>query len=325
MPSNNCENISPATVISPATATTNESIFSQPSRSRRSTNEAYRSKKIAEANARQIQNRISYFKREESKIWRDLEEVRRQTGKIDDGRSRQSEKKQADSAIMAQREHSYYQKRLSAAEQKNRRDSLRRIQQNEIRKSKEEYGHKRRIESQTMLQQKQVFCQQNRLRNSERAMMVQRAQLDAKMRLNQNKQERLAELHRENEISRCNAEKELENFEKIIPQLEEEEMLCLQRLQNSRIVTQNVLAELEASLGRKSSVSSMLRLQCKNQRNSFAPPDRETHSIAEEADGPLNLDLKRDYTDEALRAPLPGPNAHAKNYAGVAELREATK
>jgi len=316
MPSNHVvETISPATVTSPGTTTT-ESIFSQPSRSRRSTNDAHRSKKVAEANARQIQNRISYFKREEAKIWRDLEEVRRQTGKIEDGRSRATEKKQADSSIMQQREHTYYQKRLSAAEQKNRRDSVRRLQQNDLRRSKEEYGHERRMESQTMLQQKRMFCQQNRLRNSERAMMVQRAQLDAKMRLNQDKQERLAGLRRENDISRYHAEKDLENIEKLIPQLEEEEMLCLQRLQNSRIVTQNVLAELEASLGRKSSVSSMLRLQGKAQRNTFMPPDRETHSIAEESS---TLELKREYNDE-LAAIDAGQSADRENYTGGAEL-----
>ena len=41
--------------------------------------------------------------------------------------------------------------------------------------------------------------------------------------------------------------------------LEEEEMRCLQRLQNSRMVTQSVLQELETSLGVANPVTALLK------------------------------------------------------------------
>eukprot|EP00397_Hematodinium_sp_SG-2012_P034937 GEMP01037521.1.p1 GENE.GEMP01037521.1~~GEMP01037521.1.p1 ORF type:complete len:308 (+),score=73.89 GEMP01037521.1:68-991(+) len=267
-------------VMSPGTQSTlSRASYSGP---HRSTNDAMRSKKLVESNARTLQNRIAYFKREEEKIWRDLEEVRRQTGKIEEGRTRATEKKLADHAILKQREHSYYQKRLSAAEQKNFRDATSRQQQNEVTSFKKACGVGRRLEAQEMMQQKRMSHDQTRLRNSQRAMLVQRAQLDAKMRINHERQERLSSMREETVKARISATKEVESIEAIIPQLEQEEMACLQRLQNSRIVTQNVLQELEASLGHKTSVSSVMRLRGTTLRNSFLPPERSMVSIAQQ-------------------------------------------
>ena len=45
----------------------------------------------------------------------------------------------------------------------------------------------------------------------------------------------------------------------IIPSLEVEESQCIERLHNSRRVTQSVLEELESSLGSRSSLTSLLR------------------------------------------------------------------
>ena len=44
--------------------------------------QANRAKKAIERNRKAIENRIRYFQKEEEKIWRDLEEVRRQVGHI---------------------------------------------------------------------------------------------------------------------------------------------------------------------------------------------------------------------------------------------------
>lgn len=44
--------------------------------------QASRAKKAVQSNVKAIENRIRYFQREEAKIWRDLEEVRRQAGPV---------------------------------------------------------------------------------------------------------------------------------------------------------------------------------------------------------------------------------------------------
>merc|ERR1719299_260365 len=80
-----------------------------------SVHEAARVKKAAASNARAIENRIKFFQREEEKIWRDLEEVRRQAATIEEGRSRTLEKKLADRVITQQREASLRQNRTKAA------------------------------------------------------------------------------------------------------------------------------------------------------------------------------------------------------------------
>ena len=66
-------------------------------------------------------------------------------------------------------------------------------------------------------------------------------------------------MRRQQELSRNQQEEEANFIENQIPALEEEEMRCLQRLQNSRVVTQSVLQELESSLGTRNPVTSMLR------------------------------------------------------------------
>merc|ERR1719409_1503537 len=76
-----------------------------------SLHEANRVKKAAESNARAIENRIKFFQREEEKIWRDLEEVRRQAATIEEGRSRTLEKKLADRTIQQARQLALEQNR----------------------------------------------------------------------------------------------------------------------------------------------------------------------------------------------------------------------
>merc|ERR1719482_926002 len=106
---------------------------------------------------------------------------------------------------------------------------------------------------------------QQRLRNSERAVAIQRDQLEAQLKVNQERSERLAKLRQEQEEARVTAELEVEDVESRLPQLEAEEMACLQRLQNSRIVAQSVLEELETSLGPASSVTNLLRQKQRQQ------------------------------------------------------------
>lgn len=216
-------------------------------------------KKAFHANAKAIQNRISYFKREEEKIWRDLEEVRRQAAKIEDGRARAMEKRMALKQIGAIKESAANANRLRAAHQKANMDALKKEQDFEGQREKKDICQKRKQESAEMLRHKKMLDAQVRLRNSERAVAVQRQQLEAKLKVNHQRAERLEEIRAQQADQRRDAQDQVAYVEQTLPMLEAEELLCVQRLQNSRIVTQSVLQELEQSLGARSPVTSLLR------------------------------------------------------------------
>lgn len=216
-------------------------------------------KKAYQMNAKAIENRISYFKREEEKIWKDLEEVRRQAAKIEDGRGRSMEKKLAAKAIAQQKDASVHGNLLRAAQQKATSEAVRIENSYEAEKRKKLQWQKRRQEAAELLQGKKMMEMQSRLRNSERAVAVQRQQLEAKLNMNQLRAQKLSNIREQQERNRQNAEIAVMKVEQQLPMLEAEELLCVQRLQNSRIVTQSVLQELEQSLGATSPVASLLR------------------------------------------------------------------
>lgn len=240
-------------------------------------------KKAFASNAKAIENRIAYFKREEEKIWKDLEEVRRQASKIEDGRSRIIEKRIADESISSMQEQHKHTNSLRARDQKARGESARAMQAHELTRQKKVAGMARRQEAAEMLRHKRMMDAQHRLRNSERAVAVQRQQLEAKLKANQQRANRLAHIREEQESSRRDAETSVRHVEERLPMLEAEELLCVQRLTNSRIVTQSVLRELEQSLGARSPVASLLR--SKTQQRSIPERPMQDLSASFEADG----------------------------------------
>merc|ERR550537_1157107 len=106
-------------------------------------------------------------------------------------------------------------------------------------------------------------------------------------------------MREQQEQHRLLAENEVAEAESKLPDLEAQEMVCLQRLQNSRIVTQSVLEELESSLGAKSSVTTLLRQKQRGQEHLDASACPLNKSLDEEDD---NEPLK----DSPLAAPLRG-------------------
>lgn len=221
--------------------------------------EANRVKKAVDQNVKAIENRIRFFQREEEKIWKDLEEVRRQASMIEDGRSRIVEKKLADAAITQAKEVQTQANRQRAAATRQAVVEQRRQHQFIQTQAKQMAGQEQRRISQEILRQKRMQEAQTKLTNSEKAVAIQRTQLEARLRVNQERAEKLERVRAEQEAERLSAEKEVQAASARLPDLEAEEMMCLQRLQNSRIVTQSVLEELESSLGSKSSVTSLLR------------------------------------------------------------------
>jgi phage-related minor tail protein len=220
--------------------------------------EANRMKKEVERNVRAIENRIRFFEREEEKIWRDLEEVKRQAATIEDGRSRTLEKKLADRSIAQAKAMAVTQNRARATVQKEQAERAR----NQLQKSqiaqKAAAGDLQRKQRQDILQQKRMNEAQIRLQNSEKAVAIERQKNEARRRVLQARERKLEEMRTAQEVARLQAEHEVSAVEDLLPALEAKEMVCLQRLQNSRIVTQSVLEELESSLGSRNTVTQML-------------------------------------------------------------------
>merc|ERR1711920_361595 len=109
------------------------------------------------------------------------------------------------------------------------------------------------------MQQKKRQEDLQRIQNAERATAIQREKIDARLRSDQERSLKLERMREQLENERCLAEAEVQEAESRLPELEAQEMLCLQRLQNSKMVTQSVLEELETSLGRQSSMTALLR------------------------------------------------------------------
>lgn len=251
--------------------------------------EANRLKKVADRNRKAIENRIRFFQKEEEKIWRDLEAVRRQAATIEEGRSRIIEKKLADRAIQQEKELIIQQNRARASQNKCVVADLRQQQQFEVMRERQLLATQQRETSQAVLRQKRQVELEERRRNAERAALIQIAQKDARMRASQERALRLERFRELQEYERQQAEQEVLEAELAIPELEEQEMVCLQRLQNSRIITQSVLEELESRLGSRSSVTTLLRSKQRGQEHldatmsNFLMPQQEEHpSLVEE-------------------------------------------
>jgi len=227
--------------------------------------EANRAKKAIERNRKAIENRIRYFQKEEEKIWRDLEEVRRQAATIEEGRSRTIEKKLADRAIQQERDLTLQHNRVKASQNRVSVSDYRKRQQFESMREKQLAAQAQRETSQAILHQKRQLDLEMRKANSERAAMIQIAQKEARSRASQGRSLRLERMREFQEYERQQAEQEVLEAEATLPDLEEQEMICLQRLQNSRIVTQSVLEELETRLGTQSSVATLLRSKQRSQ------------------------------------------------------------
>jgi hypothetical protein len=230
-----------------------------------SVHEANRVKKAVESNVKAIENRIRFFQREEEKIWRDLEEVRRQAATIEEGRSRTLEKKLADQTVQRARALALEQNRIRAQGQKASNLEQRKRNQGTQMREKQIQGQEQRRISQDITRQKKMNDAQVRLQNSERAVAIQRQQLEARLKVNQERAVKLERLRQDQDVDRQQAEYEVQEVESRLPALEAEELVCLQRLQNSRIVTQSVLEELESSLGARSSVTNLLRQKQRQQ------------------------------------------------------------
>mmetsp|Transcript_5558 Transcript_5558/g.12226 ORF Transcript_5558/g.12226 Transcript_5558/m.12226 type:complete len:281 (-) Transcript_5558:282-1124(-) len=257
--------------------------------------QALRAKKQAEIESRAIQNRIEYFKREEEKIWKDLDAVRRQANKIEDGRGRVTEKKMVGQMLQEAKVKTVVENRQKARLIREETESHKSQSAAELRRAKALAGEARKREAMEAAQKKRMVEAQERLRNTERAVAIQRAQLEAKLRTSKEQADRLASLREEHESEKRVAEDEVIAVESRLPELEREEQIWLQRLQNSRIVTQSVLDELETSLGTGTQVTSLLKTKPGSRLDVLCSPGKAPHPMEDTfEEEPLDVQEKAD-------------------------------
>lgn len=236
--------------------------------------QAVRAKKQAEVESQAIQNRIEYFKREEEKIWKDLDAVRRRATKIEDGRGRVSEKRMVGQMLHEARVQATADNRHRAKVIRDEIETQKTQSAAELRRAKAIAGETRKREALEAAHHKRMVEAQERLRNTERAVAIQRAQLEAKLRTSKEQADRLASLREEHEFEKRAAEDEVLAVESRLPDLEREEQIWLQRLQNSRIVTQSVLEELETSLSTGTPVASFLKTKPGSRLDALCSPSK---------------------------------------------------
>eukprot|EP00927_Polykrikos_kofoidii_P073433 TRINITY_DN69473_c0_g1_i1.p1 TRINITY_DN69473_c0_g1~~TRINITY_DN69473_c0_g1_i1.p1 ORF type:complete len:488 (+),score=108.10 TRINITY_DN69473_c0_g1_i1:53-1465(+) len=211
--------------------------------------ELRRAEKGYAQNVMTVQHRIDYFKREEERIWRGLEDVRRQAAKMEECRNRLREREAAENAVKQLKYRTLMENRIRAKGQ--REEIIRQRKQNtlETMQAKRYSSMQQKNESRELENRKRMGQVEQRRSNSERVISSQRDTIVAKLRSNQERSERLTRIREEQEYARLEAQRDAERVGGRLPDLEAQELACLQRLQNSRIVEQTVLQELEASLG----------------------------------------------------------------------------
>ncbi|CAE6973357.1 unnamed protein product [Symbiodinium natans] len=220
-------------------------------------------------NRKAIENRIRYFQKEEEKIWRDLEEVRRQAAAIEEGRSRTIEKKLADRAIQQERDLLLQQNRVRAAQNRVTVSDYRKQQQPEPKEPQNAKVRANRLTGPV---------RRVRIKAGEQQILPQPGNAGTDLHgthiwftASQERAARIERMREFQELERQQAEHEVMEAESTLPELEEQELICLQRLQNSRIVTQSVLEELETRLGSQSSVTTLLRSKQAEKWHRFGP------------------------------------------------------
>merc|ERR1712167_239917 len=103
-------------------------------------------------------------------------------------------------------------------------------------------------------------------------------------------------------------------------------MRCLQRLQNSRIVTQSVLSELESSLGKRNPVTCLLKSKAYRSQCILEESNYDLYNVNEDLEGEglennspgLDTDLQQSFQfNPASRGAVPSnyPNPNSMSQA----------
>ncbi|EER12986.1 conserved hypothetical protein [Perkinsus marinus ATCC 50983] len=208
-----------------------------------------------------VKARIAYFKREESKIWRNLDEVRRKAKKLEEGRELAEQKKQSLIQLERVRKRREAENSRRALEIKTSLDTIK--EQHLKNKActlaaKREATREARKERAEIIRMKHLEQAREVAAKSERAVAIHRASLEAKLQAKAEKEKKQRMVREEAQRKRAAVLARAQADKAELAALEEEEMRCLQRLQHSRMLSQASLQCLEAPQGQSSSLRTMM-------------------------------------------------------------------
>lgn len=199
-------------------------------------------------NIHTVESRIRYMQREEAQIWHELDEAQRQINIIEGGRSRQLDKRLSESAIRLEQDAIMEKNRARVLSSRDGAVEQRRRSQFETMRSKEIAGKQVRETSQDMIRKRKVEAEKAREKARERAAAIRKEQELGRQRIEVVRAKRMAQLVHQKQDMLQKAEEKALKEELLLEELEQREAAMLHRLQNSRLLGQSRLQEMEASL-----------------------------------------------------------------------------
>lgn len=284
---------------------------------------AQRQRKSVEAHAQAIKSRIDYMARAEDKVWREVEKTRRCAEVLEQGRASRRQSFVHQQTIDEQ-------KRQTLLENQERAEGRRCGRLTGLGNKSYEALSRRHMEA---LQQKADSCRllmtvrQQALdahqRKSVQVLARQQHAADARTKLSNDRFQTLSRSARERSIVYQQEVDRTQAFlmDARLPELEEEEMRCWQRLQNSTEVTRHALQHVRTSLSATRFVGSRPSLSLLDKEN----PRRPFTARATVGSGGLAPPGTGD-TAKSLGRPglcladLPGPAEVAEHAGGGARL-----
>lgn len=187
-----------------------------------------------------------------------MEDARRKAVKMELGKQRKIERKDASDTIIEAKSKKVLENQVLAS--KTKTDSE--VARNEKIETREQYakraGTLAREHTNTNLQKKMSEQHRDRANKSQQAEDMRRDRELARARISQEKEERIKKLRLEQQ-KRCSlAERDLESAGCRLHDLDQREMACLDKLRLSLQLKQEAMQRIEASVGSSTVISSLL-------------------------------------------------------------------
>lgn len=219
---------------------------------------AQRQRKYVEAHAQAIQRRIAFMARTENKVWREVEETRRCAEIVERGRATRHQSFIHQQTIDQQKRQAFQENQEKAEGSRYNRLTGIGHKTYEALSRRHTEALQQKADSCKMLMTVRKQALEAHQRKSVQVLARHQEQADARTKASNDRFQMLARNARERAIVHQQEVDRTQEFlmEARLPELEEEEMRCLERLRNSREVTRNALQHVRRSLSATRYVSS---------------------------------------------------------------------
>lgn len=221
---------------------------------------AKEARKRAELDAQLLANRIALLKQEEEKAWNKINETRRRANEIVTLRANNEQKFVAKEQFYKAKWDSIRESQAQNAHMRERSKESRAATRNMMLEDKKKNMHATKLQSQDHLAQKKEREVSERQANVDRGAQIKQQKLEAKRKLEIERQQKLEQFHNDYEARTAEEDMLRERTQALVAQMEKEEMELIQKLQNTQTVQRNAYEELENALGQTSQqISTSMR------------------------------------------------------------------